>query len=119
MVAVAISGTDFEAAVEGDELRLRGTADGRSAERLEDLINRTHRALLARRATTFRIDLREVALMSDSCFNVFVAWIGQIQMLPAAERYQLAFAIDPGTAWQRRSVVTMSSVAADVVKLDS
>jgi hypothetical protein len=119
VVAVAIRELDFEASVDGDQLRLCGTANGRSAEQLEELIAQTHRALIEKRATVFNVDLREVALLSESCFDVFVMWIGLIQMLPPEQRYRLAFAIDPELAWQRRSVVTLSSVANDVVKLES
>ena len=119
MVAVAFRDIDFEATLGDDELRLRGTANGRSAERLEQLIAQTHQALIGRRAPRFTIDLRAVATMSDICFNLLVSWIGMIHALPVHQRYRLVFAIDPSTTWQRRSVVTLSSMAADVVKLQS
>jgi ABC-type transporter Mla MlaB component len=118
MVAVAIRERDFEAAVHNSELVMRGCANGRSAERLERLIDETHRQLIAHGATTFVIDIRQVAQMSDICFNVLVDWIGRIQKLPTSSRYRLAFAIDPATTWQRRSVVTLASMAVDVVKLE-
>jgi hypothetical protein len=119
VVAVAIREMDFEASVDADQLRLCGTANGRSAEQLERLITDTHRSLIEAGTTEFSVDLREVALLSESCFDVFVMWIGLIQMLPPDKRYRLQFAIDPALAWQRRSVVTLSSVAAGIVKLES
>ena len=119
MVAVAIREADFEASVSTDQLRLCGTANGRSAEQLERLITDTHRALTEAGTTEFNVDLRELALLSESCFDVFVMWIGLIQLLPPDKRYRLQFAIDPDVGWQRRSVVTLSSVAAGVVKLES
>jgi len=119
VVAAAIRELDFEAAVDGDELRLRGTANGRSAERLQQLIVQTHRAAVDRGTAHFTIDLRRVAAMSDICFNILVWWIGMVQDLPVEQRYRMLFAIDPATSWQRRSVVTLSSMAVDVVKLPS
>ena len=119
MVAAAIRETDFEASVSADQLRLCGTVNGRSAEQLERLITETHSAVVEAGTIEFCVDLRQVVLLSESCFDVFVMWIGLIQMLPPDKRYRLSFAIDPDLAWQRRSVVTLSSVAAGVVKLDS
>jgi hypothetical protein len=118
MVVAGTREIDFELAVDRSELVLRGSANGRSALRLERLVDDTHRELIERGATTFVIDLRRVAQMSDICFNILVAWIARIQALPPARRYRLAFAIDPGIAWQRRSVVTLASMAVDVVKLE-
>ncbi len=118
-VAAAIRDSDFEAWVDGGGLRMRGTADGRSAERLEDLVTQTHRTLIARQTRAFTIDLRQLAQLSDSCFNVFVTWIGLVQMLPEPQRYRLQFAIDPAATWQRRAVVTLSAVGTGVVELGS
>jgi hypothetical protein len=119
VVAAAIRKYDFEAFLDRDLLRLRGSADGRSAEQLEELVTQAHRALQARHAPACTIDLREVAIMSDSCFNVLATWIDWIHAMPVAERYELRFAIDPAIPWQRRTVVTLSAIASDVVKLDS
>jgi len=114
---VSIKESDFEASVIGGELHLRGNANGRNAERLEDLITRTHNDLIARKAPTFAVDMRGLEFMTASCFNVFVTWINLISALPPEQRYQLSFAIDANAGWQRRSLVTLTTLGSDVVKL--
>lgn len=100
-----------------DELRLRGNANGRNAERLEELVTKTHDALVARKAQAFGVDLRALEFMTASCFNVFVTWINLITALPTDQQYRLSFAIDANAGWQRRSLVTLTTLGGDIVKL--
>lgn len=116
-VSVAIKEADFEALASAEALHLRGNANGRNAERLESLISQIHTDLVARHAVTFDIDMRSLEFMTAACFNVFVTWINLIGALPAGQRYQLLFAIDPSAGWQRRSLVTLSTLSNDLVKM--
>ena len=111
-----IKESDFEAAVHGAVLRLRGNANGRHADTLEELITKTHADLIARASRVFTVDLRGLEFMTAACFNVFVTWINIINSLPAEQRYRLEFMINSDAGWQRRSLVTLSSLGSEVVK---
>ena len=116
-MSAGIKESDFEASVSTDELHLRGNANGRNAERLEELVAKTHDELVARKAASFSVDMRALEFMTASCFNVFVTWINLIAALPAEQQYSLSFAIDPDAGWQRRSLVTLTTLGGDIVKL--
>jgi hypothetical protein len=114
-VGLAIKESDFEAVMSGDSLVLRGNANGRNAERLEYLISQVHTDLIGRQAMAFDVDMRGLEFMTAACFNVFVTWVNLIAALPGGQRYQLRFAIDDAVGWQRRSLVTLSSLGSDIV----
>lgn len=66
----------------------------------------------ARRAT---VDFRQLDFMTSSCFKAFVTWIGNVQDLPPAMRYQIHFWVSPEKSWQSRSVDALCGFAPGAV----
>jgi hypothetical protein len=116
----AIRDLDFEADAElesGASFRLSGTADGGIVSQLSSLVDGIHDHLVAAKTPDITVDIRTLDFMNASCFNVLVAWLDRIQLLPPEARYQLRFAINPAIPWQRRSLRTLSCFATDLVQV--
>jgi hypothetical protein len=118
---LAFRDLDFEATARVDaaaELRLTGSADNAVATQLTSLIGDLHNELVTCGATEIRVDIRELEFMNASCFNVLVNWLGQVNELDPAKRYQLKFSTNTSIPWQRRSLRTLSCFATDLVTVE-
>jgi hypothetical protein len=113
---------DFVAEIEQTEsieLRLSGSADISTRERLEALIQRLHGQLEADGASAVRVDLRQLEFMSAASFTALVSWLSLVHELPPERRYRIRFQSNPLIRWQRRSLGTLSCFATDVVAIDT
>ena len=118
---LAIRDLDFEAvaSIEPPEIRLRGSADGTVVTRLIHMIAKLHERLAAANVRDVSVDIRALEFMNATCFNVLINWVASINDLDPDQRYQLRFAINPATHWQRRSLHTLSCFATDLVVVQS
>lgn len=116
--ALAIREPDFEAIVEGDTLRLTGSADASVVDELAALVAELHARLVAAHAPEIAVDIRALEFMAASCFNVLVTWLGTIHELVPDARYALVFRANPAIPWQPRSLTTLSCFATDLVRCE-
>ncbi len=63
------------------------------------------------------VDFRALELMSSSCFESFVTWIGQVQEALPGERYPIEFRSNAQMHWQRRSLNALRCFALDLVTI--
>lgn len=96
-----------------------GSADSRSQDAIQALLNRVHTEALRLRLPEVAIDFRDCDFVNSSCFKAFVVWLEQIQELDAAEQYRLRFFSDDTKAWQRRSLQALSCFAIELVHIES
>jgi hypothetical protein len=124
MAAAPVGDPDFTAELQLDAanalgVRLAGNADSSSVGRLQSLIEEIHSKVLAAKGARLAVDIRELELMSATCFNVLVWWVGLIHDLAPEQRYQLTFATNAAIPWQRRSLRTLSCFATDLVVVEA
>ena len=110
-------GFDLDTVVAEDALDVRfsGSADMHAIEPLDNCLAQVHRLATERRVQRVRIDFRNLEFMNSSCFKSFVSWIGNVQDLPAGERYQIEFLSNALMRWQRRSLSALRCFAMDLV----
>lgn len=101
------------------ELTLRGSADTDTAEPLTALVHQLHAELVAGTVRLVLIDISQLDFMSAASFNVLVSWVGLIQDLDPAQRYQLRFRSSTKILWQRRSLKTLSCFATDLIEVEA
>ena len=100
-------------------IRLEGVADFRVKEMLWAWLLGIHREALRLRVPQVTVDLRALEFMNSSCFKCFVDWIGKVQDLPSADRYQILFDSNRDLHWQRRSLNALRCFAAEVVTVEA
>lgn len=100
-------------------LRFEGVADMASIEPLDDYLRAVHAEAKTSHAAAVVVDFRALEFMNSSCFKCFVEWLGTVQDLPAAERYQVIFESNRDMHWQRRSLNALRCFAMDVVTVSS
>src|SRR5688572_12633578 len=89
-------------------LRFVGSADRTTAPKLEQLFDRVHAELEARRARQVIVDMRELDAMHSSCFKALCAWLGKVQDLDAAARYRIRVVTNGTIAWQHHALPALS-----------
>lgn len=99
-------------------LDFRGVADMAAIEPLSEFLHAVHREALAHRLRTVNVDFRALEFMNSSCFKSFVEWLGDVQDLPADERYAVAFDANRAMHWQNRSLNALRCFAMDVVTVE-
>lgn len=104
----------------GDAITLvfRGNADMASIEPLDEYLRTVHEKALGHAIKSVRVDFKALEFMNSSCFKAFVEWLGNVQDLPAKERYMVAFESNRDMHWQRRSLNALRCFAMDVVTVD-
>lgn len=100
-------------------LRFKGVADMASIEPLDDYLRAVHSEATRNHAASVVVDFRALEFMNSSCFKCFVEWLGTVQDLPAAERYQVVFESNRDMHWQRRSLNALRCFAMDVVTVSA
>ena len=100
-------------------LRFKGVADMSSIEPLDDYLRGAHREARQRGVETVVVDFRALEFMNSSCFKCFVEWLGSVQDLPAADRYNVVFESNAKMHWQRRSLNALRCFAMDVVSVNA
>ena len=110
---------DFVAEVtfghEGGRLALAGSADASASARFRELIDGVHAQLCGRRARAVVIDMQALDRMAAGCFRELVAWVGRLQQLAPAERYQIRVRPNPAIAWQDGAVRALACFDTSIV----
>ena len=96
-------------------LTLRGTADLRVTEELDQILKRVHAEAVERAATVVEVDLSDLEFMNSSCFKSFVSWITNIQELDADKQYKVKFLSNPSMHWQKRSLHSLRCFAVELI----
>jgi hypothetical protein len=96
-----------------------GAADMSSIDGLDAYLAALHEEARAHGVQSVTIDFRDLEFMNSSCFKCFVSWLGTIQDLPEASRYQIVFLSNRQLHWQRRSLNALRCFAADVVTIQA
>ncbi len=123
MAIAAVHDVDFAAEASVGEGMLdavvTGNADLNVRLALERFLAAVHEEARSRKVRHVSLDLRKLAFMNSSCLKSLVVWVTQIQDLPADQRYQVKLLSSPTLYWQKRSLVAISSLAADIVTIES
>lgn len=96
-----------------------GSADSRSQDAIEALLDRVHSEALRLRLPEVAVDFRDCDFVNSSCFKAFVVWLEHIQELDQNQQYRLRFFSDDTKAWQRRSLQALSCFAIELVHIES
>lgn len=96
-----------------------GSADSRSQDAIEELLDRVHAEALRLRLPEVAVDFRDCDFVNSSCFKAFVVWLEHIQELETDQQYRLRFFSDDTKAWQRRSLQALSCFAIELVHIES
>ena len=99
-------------------LHFHGNADMTSIEPLDEYLRAVHEEALAHEVATVFVDFKALEFMNSSCFKAFDERLGNVQDLPPAKRYRVAFESNRDTHWQRRSLNALRCFAMDVVTVD-
>jgi len=99
--------------------RFVGTADLETKADLEAVVQHLHAESLRVRPTSVIIDFRELEFMNSSSFKIFVAWLANVQELPAEQQYKITLRSNPNLHWQRRSLAALSCFAVDLVAIET
>ena len=96
------------------ELRLCGTLRTVSAQdELVRHIGVVHDHIVAKKYSTFTIDVRELSFVNSSAIRVFVNWIS----LADQARYKLVFLTDGRITWHRLSFSVLKSLSPTNVEI--
>ena len=106
---------DFVAEVDGDTLRLVGSADTAATRALAALLETLHTELLRRRVVALVVDLTALDFMSSGCLRELVAWFGRLEELAADARYAIRLRSNPTIAWQRSAIPALTCFGPVVV----
>ena len=98
--------------------QVAGTADLNAKKALDDYLAELHEMALSNRVTEVVMDVRNLTFMNSSCLKGFVTWICRVQGAPPQSRYRITLQ-SPLIHWQRRSLLALSCLAADVVTVRS
>jgi anti-anti-sigma factor len=85
------------------------------AERLQPPLLKMHEAILARKVSRVRLDLRKVDYMNSSAIKALASW------LLAAERareggYRIDMIFNPDSTWQHESLGALEAIAPKVTR---
>jgi hypothetical protein len=118
---LAQPGFQLDTTVSNDALDVHfsGSADMHAIEPLANCLAQVHRLATERRVQRVRIDFRKLEFMNSSCFKSFVSWIGSVQDLAPADRYQIEFLSNALMHWQRRSLNALRCFAMDLVVIQT
>lgn len=114
---------DFVAEVtfghDGGRLALVGSADAGVSARFRELIDELHAQMCGRRGRAVVVDMQALDRMAAGCFRELVAWVGKLQELPPAERYQLRVRANPAIAWQDGAVRGLACFDTAIVVVEA
>ncbi len=99
--------------------KVSGNADLNVRLALERFLAAIHEEARRQHLQNVSLDVRSLAFMNSSCLKSLVVWVTQIQDLPPAERYHITVVSSPTLYWQKRSLFAISSLASDIVTIES
>jgi hypothetical protein len=79
-----------------------------------ELLN-LHKALLAQRATSVRLEMQSVEYMNSSGIKCFMAWFLKAEQTKGG--YSIEVIYDPEVTWQYVSFTTMGRIAPRVLRM--
>jgi hypothetical protein len=98
---------------------ISGNADLNVRLALERFLAAIHQEARQQHMDKVALDVRGLAFMNSSCLKSLVVWVTQIQDLPADQRYKITVVSSPTLYWQKRSLFAISSLASDIVTIES
>jgi hypothetical protein len=97
------------------ELHLSGTLNTTSAQaELGKHFAKIHDHIVAKKFSSFTVDVRSLSFVNSSAIRVFVTWIS----LADRARYKLKFLTDRNTTWHRLSFSVLKSLSPNTVEID-
>jgi hypothetical protein len=116
---LSVRGVDFSASAVCEDgsiaAQVAGTADLGTKKVLDDYLADLHKMATSNRVAKVVMDVRDLSFMNSSCLKGFVTWICLVQAAPLESRYRIALRSSPQIHWQRRSLLALSCLAADLV----
>jgi hypothetical protein len=94
---------------------LLGNADMKALHALQIYTRQLHEEAVRVACRRVDVDIRALYFMNSSCLKALVVWIAAVRDLPAEKRYAIHFLSNSHLAWQRRSLTSLQSFAADIV----
>ena len=110
---------DVKVADDGVRLVLAGSADSAASAGFRELVEGLHRELRERGARVVAVDMYAVDRMVAACFRELVAWVGRVQELPPAQRYQIRVRSNPAIEWQRNGLAALACFDTDIVVIEA
>jgi hypothetical protein len=95
------------------ELRLSGRLASTGHADVKEHLLRVHQHVVEQKASSFTVDVRELAFVNSSALRLFVDWIA------LAERagYKLVFVTDRNITWHRLSFAALKSLSPSNVEV--
>ena len=122
-VDLSVETRDFSARAEAGQGRmlthLTGTADAAVKSALQDFIVQLDVQARSLAVTELRLDLRKLEFMNSACLRVFATLILGAKDLPRSGRYNIVLVSNPEVLWQRRSLPALSSLAPEMVSVQT
>jgi hypothetical protein len=119
----AVNETKFSASVARDGadivVRLAGNADVAAKRHFEPILSTAHDHARQLGVSRVRVDLRQLAFMSSSCFKDLIAWLDKVRESGVGREYQVLFQSSAAHQWQRRSLHALSCFARELVSIES
>jgi anti-anti-sigma factor len=100
-------------------VKFAGEADIEAKPDIDHVVKKLHQELVRLGVPKVIVDLRQLEFMNSSCFKVFVAWLSDVQDLPAEKQYRIHLLSNPNLHWQRRSLAALSCFAVDLVSIET
>ena len=99
-------------------VRLRGTADRATTPPMASVLDGAHAEAVRLGVREVEVDLRSLSFMSVACFERFMTWVRQVELLEPSQRYQIVFLTDARSYWQRRGLMAIASYAREIVRIE-
>jgi hypothetical protein len=100
---------------QGITVSLRGNADLRAREQLDDFFSSVDREAGRLKVAEVQVDLRNLVFMNSSCFKDVISWITVVQDRSSDQHYQICFLSNPSLHWQKRSLRSLACIAEDLI----
>lgn len=99
-------------------LTLTGTIATRDpAEGIAPFFRSVHKANVADKRKSFKIDLSALTFVNSSAIRLFVDWVTWVKSEPEENRYKVLIAMNPQITWQKTSLGVLKSLAPSIVEL--
>jgi hypothetical protein len=98
------------------EVRLVGSAETVSIDKLNTYLEDLHRVAIEEEIGEVVFDVRALDFMSAACFRSMIAWVTLLQRTP---KYRARFVCDSRRRWLRRSLENLASFGGELVRISS
>jgi hypothetical protein len=103
---------------DGARLRLSGSADKTTTEAIAGMFAALHDELREQGTRAVVIDMHDVDFMAAPCFRQLLAWVGRVQELDAAQRYQIKLRGNKALPWQVHSLAAVQCFDTELISIE-